>query len=46
MKNNNLKQNGKEILSPLLSKINEYFSQNQFLEKSKILEFLSYIDFL
>ena len=44
MKNNNPNQNGKEILSSLLPKINEYFSKNQYLEKSKLPEFLSYID--
>ena len=44
MQNNNPNQNGKEILSSLLPKINEYFSKNQYLEKSKLPEFLSYID--
>ena len=44
MKTNNPNQNGKEILSSLLPKINEYFSKNQYLEKSKLPEFLSYID--
>ena len=44
MKINNPPQKGKEILSTLMPKINEYFLKNKFLEKSKLPEFLSYID--
>ena len=44
MKINNPPQKEKEILSTLMPKINEYFLKNKFLEKSKLPEFLSYID--
>ena len=40
----NPSKNDKNILSSILPKITEYFKNNQFLEKSKLPEFLSYID--
>ena len=43
MKNDSL-ENDKNILSLITPKINDYFNKNQFLEKSKLSEFLSYID--
>ena len=41
----NQSEKGNNIISSLLPKINNYFTKNKFLEKSKLSEFLSYIDF-
>ena len=38
-------EKGNNIISSLLPKITNYFTKNKFLEKSKLSEFLSYIDF-
>jgi len=44
MKNNISFENDKSLLSSLMPKINDYFNKNQFLEKSKLSEFISYIN--
>ena len=44
MKNNISSENDKNLLSSLMPKINDYFNKNQFLEKSKLSEFISYIN--
>ena len=41
----NQSEKGKNIISALLQKITDYFTKNKFLEKSKLSEFLSFIDF-
>ena len=41
----NQSEKGKNIISALLPKITDYFTKNKFLEKSKLSEFLSFIDF-
>ena len=44
MKSKNSPENDKNLLSILMSKIADYFIKNQFLEKSKLSEFISYIN--
>ena len=44
MSNKTTTQNNKNLLSTLLPKIDDYFTKKEYLEKSKLPEFLSYID--
>ena len=44
MSNKSISQNSKNLFSTLLPKIDDYFSKKEYLEKSKLSEFLTYID--
>ena len=44
MSNKTTSQNNKNLLSTLLPKIDDYFTKKEYLEKSNLSEFLSYID--
>ena len=44
MSNKTIFQNSKNLFSSLLPKINDYFTKAEYLEKSKLSEFLTYID--
>ena len=44
MSNKSISQNSKNLFSTLLPKIDDYFSKKEYLEKSKLSEFMTYID--